>query len=86
MRRPLARVASRPTKWSASEYLACPTLVGWSSADDMEELYSDVLAVWRSWERHLRGIAIPSGHHMAEEAPDQLAAALIGFLDSQPAA
>jgi haloacetate dehalogenase len=50
----------------------------------MEELYGDVLAVWRSWARDLRGVAIPGGHHMAEEAPDQLAAALIGFLDSQP--
>ncbi len=71
---------------AAGRYLACPTLVAWSSADDMEELYGDVLAVWRSWARDLRGVAIPSGHHMAEEAPDQLAAALIGFLDSQSAA
>lgn len=71
---------------AAGRYLACPTLVAWSSADDMEELYGDVQAVWRSWARDLRGVAIPSGHHMAEEAPDQLAAALIGFLDSQRAA
>jgi haloacetate dehalogenase len=71
---------------AAGRYLACPTLVAWSIADDMQELYGDVLAVWRSWAPDLRGVAIPSGHHMAEEAPDQLAAALIGFLDSQPAA
>lgn len=70
---------------SAGRRLACPTLVAWSTADDMEELYGDVLAVWRAWADDLRGVAIISGHHMAEEAPDQLAAALIGFLESRPA-
>ncbi len=71
---------------AAGRYLACPTLVAWSIADDMQALYGDVLAVWRPWARDLRGVAIPSDHHMAEEAPDQIAAALMGFLDSQPAA
>lgn len=56
-----------------------------STADDMEELYGDVLTVWGPWAGDLRGVAITSSHHMAEEAPDQLAAALIGFLDPQPA-
>jgi haloacetate dehalogenase len=41
----------------------------------------DVLAVWRPWASDLRGASITSGHHMAEEAPDQLAAALTAFLD-----
>jgi haloacetate dehalogenase len=70
---------------SAGRRLACPTLVAWSTADDMKELYGDVLAVWRPWASDLRGLAITSGHHMAEQAPDQLAAALIGFLDPRPA-
>jgi haloacetate dehalogenase len=52
----------------------------------MEELYDDVLAVWRPWASDLRGVAIASGHHVAEEAPDQLAAALTAFLDPQAAA
>ena len=65
--------------------LACPTLVAWSTADDMEQLYGDVLAVWRFWASDLRGVAITSDHHMAEEAPDQLAAVLTGFLDPPPA-
>jgi len=46
----------------------------------MERLYGDVLEVWRPWANDLRGVAITSGHHMAEEAPDRLAEALIGFL------
>lgn len=52
----------------------------WSSRDDMEELYGDVLAVWRPWAVDLRGGPIESGHHMAEEAPEALGAALIAFL------
>jgi haloacetate dehalogenase len=57
----------------------CPVLVGWSTRDDMEELYGDVVAVWRPWANDVRGVAIESGHHMAEEAPDELAAALLAF-------
>jgi len=59
--------------------IACPVLVGWSTRDDMEELYGDVVAVWRDWADDPRGVAIESGHHMAEEAPDELAAALGEF-------
>jgi haloacetate dehalogenase len=65
---------------SAGRHLSCPTLVAWSTEDDMEELYGDVLAVWRPWAPDLRGVAIPSGHHMAEEAPEDLAVALTTFL------
>lgn len=67
----------------AEERVRCPTLVVWATRDDMEELYGDVLAVWREWATDLRGAAIESGHHMAEEAPDELAAELMGFLDGK---
>jgi haloacetate dehalogenase len=64
----------------AGRRIACPTLLGWSLQDDMEELYGDPLAVWRPWAADLEGVTIDSGHHMAEEAPEELAAALAGFL------
>jgi len=67
---------------SLGKKIACPVLVGWSTRDDMEELYGDVLAVWQPWADDLHGIAIESGHHMAEEAPDELAAALLAFFSS----
>ena len=66
----------------AGQRVRCPTLVVWATRDDMEELYGDVLAVWREWAPDLRGAAIDSGHHMAEEAPDDLAAELLSFLDA----
>jgi len=59
--------------------VACPTLVLWATDDDLGDLY-DVLAVWRPWAPDLRGHPFPSGHHMAEEAPDALAADLLEFL------
>jgi len=52
----------------------------WSLRDDLEKLYGNVLEVWRPWATDLRGHGIDSGHHMAEEAPEQLAKDLLLFL------
>jgi haloacetate dehalogenase len=64
----------------AGRRVACPTPVLWATGDDLADLYGDVLAVWRPWTTDLRGAPIDSGHHMAEEAPEALAAELRGFL------
>jgi haloacetate dehalogenase len=61
--------------------LQCPVLCLWSLQDDLEGLYSDVLGVWRPWwAPDLRGHGINSGHHIAEEAPQELADSLLPFL------
>jgi haloacetate dehalogenase len=60
--------------------LACPTLVLWSTNDDMFELYGDPLDVWQRWAVDVRTGSIGSGHHMAEKAPAELAAAVRDFL------
>jgi haloacetate dehalogenase len=65
---------------AAGRRVECPMLVLWATKDDMEELYGDPLEVWRPWATDLRGGAIESGHHMAEEAPEALVAELRGFL------
>lgn len=64
---------------AAGRRLACPTLVAWARDDDMEDLYGDPLHVWRAWADDVRGVRIDSGHHMAEEAPEQLARELGRF-------
>lgn len=64
----------------AGRTVRCPTLVLWSTRDDMERLYGDPLAIWRPWADDLRGHPIESGHHVAEENPDDLTAALHRFL------
>ncbi len=68
---------------AAGNRISCPLLVLWSLRDDLEDLYGDPLAIWRDWALDVRGHGIDSGHHMAEEAPDDLADALSGFLMSQ---
>ncbi|GAA2214716.1 alpha/beta hydrolase [Nonomuraea monospora] len=64
----------------AGRRLGCPVLFLWSAKDDMEELYEDPLEIWRGWADEVTGQVIDSGHHMAEEAPEELAAALLAFL------
>jgi len=66
---------------AAGRRVRCPTLVLWSARDDLVELHGDPRAIWASWTDDLRGGGpIDSGHHMAEEAPEELAAALVRFL------
>jgi haloacetate dehalogenase len=61
---------------AAGRKITCPTVFCWSTGDDMEELYGDPLAIWRKWADDLTGEPIDSGHHMAEENPEALTAAL----------
>lgn len=70
---------------AAGRKLVCPTLVLWALRDDLERLYGDVLGVWRAWAGDLQGYGLDCGHHMAEEAPDKLAAAINRFLCASPA-
>jgi haloacetate dehalogenase len=63
----------------AKRRIACPALVLWAERDDMETLYGDPLAVWRPWAADLGGRCLPSGHHLAEEVPELLAAELHAF-------
>jgi haloacetate dehalogenase len=60
----------------AGRRVTCPTLFALSIRDDMEELYGDPLAIWRAWADDVSLARIDSGHHMAEEAPEAVAAAL----------
>ena len=64
----------------AGRRVACPLLVLWALQDDLQQIYGDVLAVWRSWAQKPQGRALNCGHHMAEEAPEELARELIKFL------
>jgi haloacetate dehalogenase len=66
----------------AGRTLACPVLCVWALQDDLEELYGDVLSVWRPWAPILSGFGMDCGHHMAEEAPEELARALTVFLQA----
>ena len=61
--------------------VTCPTLVAWSVEDDMEDLYGDLVPLWQPWvSGPVTRARIDSGHHMAEENPEQLAQVLGEFL------
>lgn len=66
---------------AAGRRLTMPLLVLWSLRDDLEQLFGDPLAIWDAWAADVRGQGIDSGHHVAEEAPGELAGALTGFFD-----
>ena len=68
---------------AAGRTLSCPTRVLWTTRDDMEDLYGDVLAVWRPWATDLSGGPIESGHHVAEEAPGPLAEQIAALVPSK---
>lgn len=61
----------------------CPVLALWAKRGALEPLYGDVLAVWRSWARNLRGRSIEASHFLAEDQPDEVARELIEFLEGR---
>ena len=70
---------------AAGRAVACPTLVLWAARDDLEDLWGDPLEIWRSWAGRLRGHPVDSGHHMAEEIPEELAREIETFVaDAAP--
>lgn len=65
---------------AAGRRVSCPMLFLQSAHDDID-IHGDPVAIWRSWvDGPLSAETIESGHHQAEEAPDQVANALADFL------
>ncbi|WP_267553091.1 alpha/beta fold hydrolase [Rhizobium rhizogenes] len=64
---------------AADRKITCPLLCLWSTRDDLEVLFGDPLAIWRSWATDVCGHGIESGHHVAEENPIALCEALLRF-------
>ncbi|UDY22287.1 alpha/beta fold hydrolase [Nocardioides sp. Kera G14] len=64
----------------AGRRIACPTLLLESAQDDLD-IQGDPAAIWAPWlEQPITHRVIDSGHHQAEEAPEQVADALREFL------
>ncbi len=65
---------------AAGRRVEAPVLLLWATRDDLDDLYGDPLAIWRSWAADVRGHALDSGHHMAEEIPQALAGEILRFV------
>ncbi|MDX6655807.1 MAG: haloacetate dehalogenase [Solirubrobacteraceae bacterium] len=64
---------------AAGRRIRCPVQSLWAAREDAGLFGDDPLELWRGWADDLRGAEIDSGHHMAEEAPEETAAALAAF-------
>ena len=56
----------------------CPLLVLWGEKGVVHRFF-DPIADWKSVASDVRGKALPSGHYLAEEAPDATFAELLAF-------
>jgi haloacetate dehalogenase len=59
--------------------VAAPVLALWGEHGFVGRHY-DVLAVWREYATKVDGFALPCGHYVPEEAPEETTAALLDFL------
>ena len=62
----------------AGRKLECPLLVLWGARGVVQRLF-DPLADWSALANDVRGKALPCGHYLAEEAPDETYAELVPF-------
>jgi haloacetate dehalogenase len=58
--------------------IRCPVLAHWGAAEG--SMSDGPLPVWRQWADAVDGGPLPSGHFIAEEAPEELLASLRSFL------
>ena len=63
----------------AGRKITAPLLALWG-ASGIPAAGENPLDVWKRWAANVEGKAIPCGHFLPEEAPDETAAALIPFL------
>ena len=63
----------------AQSRVACPLLVLWGEKGVVNRLF-DPIADWRRVAIDVRGRSLPSGHYLAEEAPEETFAELAAFL------
>ena len=61
--------------------IACPVLALWGEKGFLHKRY-DVLAIWRERAVDVRGKAVPCGHFLPEEGPEETLAELRTFLSA----
>lgn len=66
---------------AAGRLLAQPVQVLWGAHGAVGRCF-DVLALWRERALHVHGHALPFGHYLPEEAPQQIADAALPFFSS----
>jgi haloacetate dehalogenase len=65
----------------ATAKVTCPLLVLWGSKGRIAQMF-EVSATWREQATDVRGRALPCGHYLPEEAPEQTLQELLAFFRS----
>ncbi|MGQ9366706.1 alpha/beta fold hydrolase [Azospirillum sp. ST 5-10] len=68
----------------AGRTVAAPTLALWGADSVVGRTYADPLALWRPYAPRVEGRALPGGHFLPEERPQETLAALLAFLAGGP--
>ncbi|ARP85053.1 alpha/beta fold hydrolase [Bordetella genomosp. 9] len=66
---------------AAGKQIQCPFLALWGRDGVIERCF-DPLAEWRRWNPGVKGMALPCGHYIPEEAPKVLLDHVLAFLPS----
>ncbi|RPY54301.1 alpha/beta fold hydrolase [Pseudomonas aeruginosa] len=66
---------------AAGKQIQCPFLALWGRDGVIERCF-DPLAEWRRWNPGVKGMALPCGHYIPEEAPEVLLDHVLAFLPS----
>jgi len=61
--------------------IECPVLALWGTRGALGPLYGDVLDVWRSWARDVRGRGVEASHFLVEDRPEEVASELADFFE-----
>lgn len=67
---------------AAGRRIRAPMLALWSSGGPLDTWYraqSGPLAMWKEWAEDVRGHAMTGGHFFPEQAPKEMAEALMSF-------
>jgi haloacetate dehalogenase len=69
--------------FASGQVIGCPVLALWGTEAFVGRGY-EPLSVWQQYAADVRGVALPTGHFLPEEAPGLVIAALREFLGLRP--
>ncbi|GGN95689.1 alpha/beta fold hydrolase [Haloarcula pellucida] len=67
----------------AGNQIECPMLALWGETGSRKGRPTDILGIWESWAKDVRGHPLDCGHYLPEEVPDDVARDLRSFFQGR---